>query len=99
MSLYDLINPSPNGHGPRRNGQRAVKVVVAPSDDEVRRILTRWRVIMKDGPVDVQAKLIGWRHTDAGPLGAIFANPLTNRRELWALDFATRRPRLLAVLA
>ena len=100
MSLYTYFRPQ--GHHAsiygRTGPHRPTKVVVAPSDDDVRRRLSRFRLIMSDGPVPVEAKLIGYRRTDAGALGGIFANPLTNRRELFGLDFVTRRPRFLAVL-
>lgn len=98
MSLFKLVqvrSPRPRHHATPRS---APNIVVAPSDEEVRKVMQRTRVVMKDGPVDVEGQLIGWKKTDAGPLGAIFANPLTNRRELWALDFTTRKPRPLAVL-
>jgi hypothetical protein len=60
---------------------------------------SRVNIIMKDGPVDVAGKVIGFTRTNAGSLGAVLANGLTGRRELWSLDFATRQPRFLAVLA
>lgn len=98
MSLFRLVQVPTSRPRHQAAPRSTANVVVAPSDEDVRRIMKRARVIMKDGPVDVQGKLIGWKHTDAGPLGAIFANPLTNRRELWALDFSTRKPRPIAVL-
>lgn len=107
MSIYQFIMPrkttpsnTPAQHQPYVTVP-ARQVIVGPSDDEVKAVFTRLRVIMHDdpaAPVPVEAKLVGWKRTNAGPLGAIFASPLTNRRELWALDLKTRKPRCIAVL-
>lgn len=79
--------------------QRPFRVVVMPSDDEVKAMFARTKIIMKDAPIDVEAKVIGFTRTNAGSLGAILANQLSGRRELWSLDFTTRQPRFLALLA
>jgi hypothetical protein len=81
-----------------RTSSPATRVIVAPSDDEVKRTLTRFQPVLGDGPVPVRGRRIGWKKTNAGPLGAIFVNELTGRRTLWVLDFQSRRPRQLAVL-
>jgi len=73
-------------------------VIVAPSNDDAKRIFERFRPLLDDGPVAVQGQLIGWKTTNAGSLGAVFVNPLTGKRTLWALDFRTRQPRQLAIL-
>ncbi|MEZ2145351.1 hypothetical protein AAE026_24120 [Bradyrhizobium sp. DN5] len=77
----------------------ATRVIVAPSDQEVKRTFSHFQPILDDGPVPVRGRRIGWKTTNAGSLGAIFVNELTGRRTLWVLDFQSRRPRQLAVLA
>lgn len=77
---------------------KPVRVVVAPSNDEVMRRLSRRRVIMHDGHVPVEAKFVRWQKTHAGAMGAVFRNPLTRRVELWGLCFHTHKPRMIAVL-
>lgn len=52
-------------------------------------------ILLDDGPVTVAGKIIGWQRTNAGTLGAIVLNPLTNRRMLFGIDFRTGRPRAL----
>lgn len=77
----------------------ATRIVVLPSDTEIKRTFTRFAPILNDGPVPVRGRLIGWKTTHSGGLGAIFANELTGRRTLWVLDPQSRRPRQLAVLS
>ena len=77
---------------------RPQRVVVAASDDQVKRKFDHFRPILPDGPVPVQGKLIGWKTTKAGTLGAVYVNEVTGQRTLWCLDFQTRRPRQIAVL-
>ena len=69
-------------------------IVVIP-DTEVKRILNHARIILKDGPVAVEGRIIGWKRTHAGPLGAVVVNPLTGARFLWGVDFANGRARSL----
>jgi hypothetical protein len=78
--------------------QQSAKVIVGPSDEEVKSRFAHFAPVLSDGPVPVRGVRIGWKRTTAGPLGAIFANPLTNRRVLWALDLHSHKPRHLAVL-
>ncbi len=78
---------------------RPPRVVVAASDDQVKRAFDHFRPILSDGPVPVQGKRIGWKTTAAGTLGAVYVNEITNQRTLWCLDFQSRRPRQIAVLA
>ena len=73
-------------------------VVVIP-DADAKRILSYSRIMLNDGPYLVEGRVIGWKRTDAGPLGAVVANPVTGARSLWGVDFATRRPRPLKRLA
>jgi hypothetical protein len=70
------------------------------TDAEVKGVLTRSRVILRDGPVPVEGRIIGWKRTDAGPLGAVVANPITGARFLVGVDLASggRRPRVLTRL-
>lgn len=84
---------------PARFRPAARIVVVAPSDNEVKRVFSRFAPVLHDGPVPVRGRLVGWKNTNSGGLGAIFANELTGRRTLWVLDFQSRRPRQLAVLS
>jgi len=76
---------------------RPHRVVVAASDDEVKRKFERFHPVLNDGPVPVHGKRIGWATTKLGTLAAVFVNELTGRRELWVLDLKTKRPRFLAV--
>lgn len=93
MSLFKQLR----GH-PIVPPSRASKVIVGPSDDEVKHRFSRFEPIMSDGPVPVRGTRIGWKRTDVGPLGAIYANPLTARRELWVLDLHSHKPRKIATL-
>lgn len=65
------------------------------TDETVRTMFARARIILKDGVVPVEGKVIGWKKTDAGPLGAIVVNPLTDNRYLFGIDFETGKPRRL----
>jgi hypothetical protein len=65
------------------------------SDPAVKAAFGRTNVMLYDGPFPVTGRLIGWRRTKAGTLGAIIANPDTGRRFQFCLDFGTGRPRLL----
>jgi hypothetical protein len=94
MSLYSQLR----GLVVVPSHRQPAKVIVGPSDEEVKSRFERFVPILSDGPVPVHGVRIGWKRTTAGPLGAIFANPVTNRRELWALDLHTHKPRHLAVL-
>lgn len=82
------------------NQPRAARppIVLAPSDDEVKRFFSRFSPVLNDGPVIARGKRIGWKRTNAGPLGAIYLNELTGRRFLFCIDFANRKPRLLIEL-
>jgi hypothetical protein len=74
---------------------RPQRVVVAASDDEVKRAFEHFQPKMNDGPVPFPGKRIGWTRTNLGTLAAVFVNELTNKRELWVLDFQTKRRRAL----
>lgn len=95
MSLFKqlrglvVVPPSP----------RPPRVILGPSDNEVKCRFSRFEPIMTDGPVPVRGTRIGWKRTDAGPLGAIYANPVSGRRELWGLDLHTHKPRRIAILS
>lgn len=69
------------------------------SDSEVKSAFGRAHVMLYDGPFPVTGKVIGWRRTNAGTLGAIIANPVTGRRFLFCLDFVTGRPKALGCLS
>lgn len=75
------------------------QIIVAASDDMVKRVFSRFRPQLHDGPVPVFGEMTGWQRTKAGPLGAVFVNPLTGRRSLWCLDLDTQKPRHLATLS
>ena len=66
-----------------------------PTDREVKRIFAQTVITLPDGPFEVAGKLIAYRRTHAGALGAIIANPITGRRFLYCIDFVTGRPRYL----
>lgn len=72
--------------------------VVLLTDAKVKKVLTRARLILDDGPVAIEGAIIGWKRTHAGPLGAIVLNPLTGARFLWGVDLASGKPRQLARL-
>jgi hypothetical protein len=69
------------------------------TDPEVKSAFGRATVMLGDGPFPVAGKVIGWRRTNAGGLGAIVANPVTGRRFLFCLDFVTGRPKVLTRLS
>ena len=100
MSLHALIRAHRNSPVVvMPAGTRPQRVVVAASDSEVKRKFDHFRPVVTDGPVPVHGKLIGWKTTKSGTLGAIYVNEVTGQRTLWCLDFQTRRPRQIAVLA
>lgn len=76
----------------RQQGSRIGRL---PTDREVKRIFAQTVIALPDGPFDVPGKLIAYRRTHAGALGAIIANPMTGRRFLYCIDFVTGRPRYL----
>ena len=62
------------------------QTAVVLTDDMVRDMFARTTVFLEDGVVPVEGKLIGWKRTNRGPLGAIYANPETGARFLFAPD-------------
>jgi len=66
------------------------------TDDTVKTMFAGFRIILKDGVVPVEGHVIGWKYTDAGPLGAIVRNPLNDNSYLYGIDFETGKPRRLA---
>lgn len=76
---------------------RTQPTVVIP-DAEVKRRLGRSRIFLKDGLFPVQGKIIGWRRTAAGPLGAVVVNEVTDNRFLVGVNFKNGKPKVLAPL-
>lgn len=97
MSLRAYVRTHGDGHG-RRPVPPKMKVLIAPSDDDVKRRFHQFRPLLKDGFHEVWGTRIGWKRTNAGTLGAIYVNDLTGQRTLWVLHFVTREPTQLAVL-
>mgnify|MGYP001801845568 CR=1 FL=1 len=60
MSLLRLVHIPTTRPRHQAAPRKTTNVLIAPSDEEVCRIMKRARVIMKDGPFDVEGKLIGW---------------------------------------
>jgi hypothetical protein len=97
MSLRAYVRTHGDGQG-RRPVPPKMKVLIAPSDDDVKRRFHRFRPKLQDSFVDVEGTRIGWKRTNAGTLGAIYVNEFTGQRTLWVLDFVTREPFQLAIL-
>lgn len=77
---------------------------VVLTDGEAKSRLSRARIILKDGPVPVEGRIIGWQRTGIGALGAIAVNAVTGARFLVGVNLTTdpsdRRPwRILKRLA
>lgn len=68
------------------------------TDGAVKRILATADLSWPDGGYRVRGRIIGWRRTQSGVLGAIVAYPVTGARHLWGVDFANGRARHLAPL-
>ena len=77
------------------------QTVIVLTDDMVRDLFDAATIILDDGVVPVEGRRIGWKRTNRGPLGAIYANPLTGARFLFAPDLKRqgRMPVCIARLA
>lgn len=76
---------------------QAAQQPILLTDDVVKAKLSKARLILTDGFIPVEGRIIGWQRTDKGSLGAIVVNPLTNGRFLFVVDFATGKPRNLGI--
>lgn len=74
---------------------RATRVL---TDEAVKRMLSRADLSWVDGGLHVRGRIIGWKRTASGALGAVVAYPVTGARHLWCVNFANGRPRHLAPL-
>ena len=72
--------------------------IVVMSDDVCKRILSTTPIMLNDSFVRVQGRVIGWKRTNLGTLGAVVLNELSGQRFLFCVDIATGRPRKLATL-
>jgi hypothetical protein len=80
---------------PKSHNHRPVRVL---TDHVVKRTLSRADLSWVDGGYRVRGRIIGWKRTVSGALGAIVAYPITGRRHLWGVNFADGRPRHLTAL-
>lgn len=79
-------------HRPRRS--RSVL-----TDGMAKGILSRANLTWNDGGYRVQGRIIGWKRTDSGTLGAVVAYPVTGARHLWRVNLATGGAKHLCRLA
>ncbi|NYS26033.1 hypothetical protein HUK65_13685 [Rhodobacteraceae bacterium 2376] len=88
------------GGGDTRSAPRANAVVVF-TDDMARDMFARTTVLLEDGVLPVKGKQIGWKRTNRGLLGAIYVNPNTGARFLFAPDLRKQcaEPTCIARLA
>lgn len=68
------------------------------TDGTAKSILSRADLSWLDGGYRVRGRIIGWKRTASGALGAIVAYPITGKRHLWVVNFADGRPRHLTPL-
>lgn len=68
------------------------------TDETVKRILGHADLSFVDGGLYVHGRIIGWKRTASGALGAVVLYPVTGARHLWCVNFADGRPRRLAPL-
>jgi|YNPBryunderm2012_1023409.scaffolds.fasta_scaffold02488_5 hypothetical protein len=76
------------------------KIVVIEERTPAPALLERLRVVCPKGPGHELANLmehIGWDTTQSGGKAAVYACRLCNRREGWALDYQTGKPRRVFV--
>ena len=92
-----------NGHHVRGGAKprSAAGEIIVITDADVKDMFNRTTVILEDGVVPVTGRRIGWKRTNRGLLGAIYANPDTGARFLFAPDLRKKgaEPVCLAQLA
>ncbi len=71
---------------PRRPSYRSRSVL---TDGKAKRILSRAKLAWNDGGYRVRGRIIGWKRTDSGTLGAVVAYPVTGARHLWRVNLTT----------
>jgi hypothetical protein len=81
---------------PQSRVRRPVRVL---TDHVVKQILSRADLSWLDGGYRVRGRIIGWKRTASGALGAIVAYPITGKRHLWGVNFANGRPRHLTSIS
>ena len=59
------------------------------TDGAAKAILARGDLRWVDRGQLVSGRIIGWKRTDSGALGAIVAYPVTGARHLWGVNFKT----------
>jgi len=64
-----------------------------------KRILSRANLSWNDGGLRVQGRIIGWKRTDSGTLGAVVAYPVTGARHLWRVNLTSGGAKHLCRLA
>ena len=80
------------------NRPRRPRSPVALTDGRAKSILSHNTLVTTDAGYPVTGRIIGWKRTPQGTLGAIVVNPQTAARHLFVVDFATGRPRRIARL-
>ena len=69
------------------------------NDGKAKAILSRADLSWMDGGLRVQGRIIGWKRTDNGTLGAIVAYPITGARHLFRVNMNNGRAKHLCRLA
>lgn len=80
------------------NRPRRPRTPMVLTDGRVKSILSNSRLTATDTGYPVRGRIIGWKRTSQGTLGAIVVNPVSAARHLFVVDFATGRPRQIARL-